>query len=128
MQQFGRIVHRPVIQGQRQPRTIAQCRVSKPSAVLQNTGETGAVVQARGQAQSGGKCRAAQVYLEVSGDKKSTVADIQKQLDDVNIQFTTTPRNVQKYAEFMFDAGYIKTKPASWKDLYFPEIHDQPGS
>lgn len=71
---------------------------------------------------------AAQVYLNVSGDKKSTVADIQKQLDDVNIVFTTTPRNVQKYAEFMFDAGYIKTKPASWKDLYFPEIHDQSGS
>ena len=71
---------------------------------------------------------AAQVYLNVSGDKKSTVADILKQLEDVNIQFTTTPKNVQKYAEFMFDAGYIKTKPASWKDLYFPEIHDLPGS
>ena len=71
---------------------------------------------------------AAQVYLAVSGDKKSTVADIQKQLDDTNIQFTTTPRNVQKYADFMFDAGYIKIRPGSWKELYFPEIHDQPGS
>lgn len=71
---------------------------------------------------------AAQVYLDVSGDKKSTVADILKQLEDVNIQFTTTPKNVQKYADFMFEAGYIKTRPASWKDLYFPEIHDQPGS
>ena len=71
---------------------------------------------------------AAQVYLDVSGDKKSTVADIQKQLEDVNIQFTTTPKNVMKYADFMFDAGYIKTRAASWKDLYFPEIHDQPGS
>ena len=64
----------------------------------------------------------------MSGDKKSTVADIQKQLEDVNIQFTTTPKNVMKYADFMFDAGYIKTRAASWKDLYFPEIHDQPGS
>ncbi|MDB5809694.1 MAG: hypothetical protein JWN94_1816 [Betaproteobacteria bacterium] len=71
---------------------------------------------------------ASQVYLNVSGDKKSTVADILKQLEDVNIQFTTTPRNVQKYADFMFDAGYIKTRAASWKDLYFPEIHDLPGS
>jgi sulfonate transport system substrate-binding protein len=71
---------------------------------------------------------AAQVYLDVSGDKKSTVADIEKQLEDTNILFTTTPRNVQKYADFMFDAGYIKTRPDSWKDLYFPEIHDQPGS
>lgn len=71
---------------------------------------------------------AAQVYLNVSGDKKSTVADIQKQLEDVNIVFTTTPKNVQKYADFMFEAGYIKTRAGSWKDLYFPEIHDQPGS
>ena len=71
---------------------------------------------------------AAQVYLDVSGDKKSTVADILKQLEDVNIVFTTTPKNVQKYADFMFDAGYIKTRAASWKDLYFPEVHDQPGS
>ena len=71
---------------------------------------------------------ASQVYLDVSGDKKSTLAEIQKQLEDVNIQFTTTPRNVQKYADFMFEAGYIKTRPASWKDLYFPEIHDQAGS
>ena len=71
---------------------------------------------------------AAQIYLDVSGDKKSTVADILKQLEDVNIVFTTTPKNVMKYADFMFDAGYIKTRAASWKDLYFPEIHDQPGS
>ena len=71
---------------------------------------------------------AAQVYLTVSGDKKSTVAEILKQLEDTNIQFTTTPRNVQKYADFMHDAGYIKIRPTSWKELYFPEIHDQPGS
>ena len=71
---------------------------------------------------------AAQVYLNVSGDKKSTVADILKQLEDVNIQFTTTPKNIQKYADFMHDAGYIKTRATSWKDFYFPEIHHLPGS
>ena len=71
---------------------------------------------------------AAQVYLNVSGDKKSTVADILKQLEDTNIVFTTTPRNVQKYADFMHAAGYIKTRAGSWKDLYFPEIHHLPGS
>ncbi len=71
---------------------------------------------------------AAQVYLNVSGDKKSTVTEILKQLEDTNIQFTTTPKNVQKYADFMHEAGYIKIRPSSWKELYFPEVHDQPGS
>ncbi len=72
--------------------------------------------------------RAAQIYLTISADKKSTLAEIQKQLEDPNIKFTTTPLNVQKYADFMFDIGLIKTRAGSWKELYFPEIHDQPGS
>lgn len=70
----------------------------------------------------------AEIYLRVSGDKKSTVAEIQKQLEDPNIVFTTTPRNIQKYADFMFEVGSIKTKAASWKDIYFPEIHHLPGN
>ena len=73
------------------------------------------------------KKHAAEIYLRVSGDKKSTVAEIQKQLEDPNIVFTTTPRNIQKYADFMFDVGSIKTKATSWKDIYFSEIHHLPG-
>ncbi len=33
-----------------------------------------------------------------------------------------------KYAEFMHKVGTIKEAPASWKDLFFPEIHDKAGS
>jgi len=33
-----------------------------------------------------------------------------------------------KYAEFMHDSGSLKNRPASWKDLFFPEIHGAPGS
>ena len=69
------------------------------------------------------KKQAAEIYLRISGDKKSTVAEIQKQIEDPNLVFTATPRNIQKYADFMFDVGSIKTKAASWKDIYFPEIH-----
>jgi NitT/TauT family transport system substrate-binding protein len=71
---------------------------------------------------------AAQVYLSMANDKKSTLADIQKQLEDPNIQFTTHATNVKKYSDFMFDIGLVKTRANSWKDLYFPDIHDQPGS
>jgi NitT/TauT family transport system substrate-binding protein len=33
-----------------------------------------------------------------------------------------------KYADFMFSTGSMKTKPASWKDLFFPNVHGTPGS
>ena len=74
------------------------------------------------------KKQAAEIYLRISGDKKSTVAEIQKQIEDPNLVFTATPRNIQKYADFMFDVGSIKTKAASWKDIYFHEIHHLPGN
>jgi len=35
---------------------------------------------------------------------------------------------VMKYAEFMHRIGTLKNLPASWKDLFFPEIHGVPGS
>ena len=74
------------------------------------------------------KKRAAEIYLRISGDKKSTVAELQKDLEDPNLVFTTTPKNIQKYADFMFDVGTIKTKVSSWKDVYFPEVHHLPGN
>jgi len=27
----------------------------------------------------------------------------------------------------MYKIGSIKTKPSSWKDLFFPEVHNLPG-
>ena len=74
------------------------------------------------------KKAAAEMYLKVSGDKKSTVAEIQKQIEDPNLLFTTTPRNIQKYADFMFEVGSIKTRANSWRDIYFSEVHKLPGS
>ena len=49
-------------------------------------------------------------------------------IGDPAVKFTTTPENVMKYAEFMHRTGTIKTLPASWKELFFPEIHGVPGS
>ncbi len=43
-------------------------------------------------------------------------------------EFTVTPRNTMKYAEFMHKVGALKTKASSWKDYFFPEIHDLSGS
>jgi NitT/TauT family transport system substrate-binding protein len=33
-----------------------------------------------------------------------------------------------KYVDFMLKIGTIKTRPSTWKDIFFPEIHDVHGS
>ncbi len=70
---------------------------------------------------------AAETYLRLSKDKDS-LDDILKMLNDPNIVYTTTPNNVTKYVSFMHKIGSIKVKPESWKDLFFPNVHGQPGS
>ena len=44
------------------------------------------------------------------------------------VTWTMTPEQTMKYARFMQEVGSIKTAPKSWQDLFFPEIHDLPGS
>jgi NitT/TauT family transport system substrate-binding protein len=73
------------------------------------------------------KKAAAQAYLRVSKDKDS-LDDIVKMLNDPQVKFTTTPQNVTKYVDFMNRTGAIKVKPASWKDMFFPNVHNLPGS
>lgn len=70
---------------------------------------------------------AAEAYLRISKDKDS-LENIQKMLDDPQVKYTTTPQNVTKYVDFMQRIGSIKAKPASWKDLFFPNVHNLPGS
>jgi NitT/TauT family transport system substrate-binding protein len=38
------------------------------------------------------------------------------------------PQNAMKFAAFMASVGTLKEAPKSWKDLFFPEVHDLPGS
>jgi len=74
------------------------------------------------------KQRAAEIYLRAMDDRKTPVAEILGILDRPEISFTTTPQNVTKLAAFMHRTGRIKHDPQSWQDLFFPEIHDHPGS
>lgn len=70
---------------------------------------------------------AAEAYLRISKDKDS-LDDVLKMLNDPEVKYTTTPENVIKYVDFMNKIGSIKAKPASWKDLFFPNVHNLPGS
>jgi NitT/TauT family transport system substrate-binding protein len=70
---------------------------------------------------------AADAYLRISKDKDSE-ENILKMLNDPKVKYTTTPENVLKYVDFMNKIGSIKAKPASWKDLFFPNAQALPGS
>jgi NitT/TauT family transport system substrate-binding protein len=75
------------------------------------------------------KKTAAEILLASTGGEKGfSVNEIVEVLNDPHVKFTTTPENVMKYATFMHDVGSIKNRPASWKDLFFPEIHGAPGT
>ena len=74
------------------------------------------------------KQRAAEIYLAAMDDKKTPVAEILDMLDKPEISFTTTPQNITRFAAFMQRTGRIKHEAKSWQDLFFPEIHDRPGS
>ena len=70
---------------------------------------------------------AAQIYLTATRDKNSLDA-LEKMVADPDVDYTTTPVSVMKIVDFMYKVGRIKTKPASWKDMFFPEAYGLNGS
>jgi NitT/TauT family transport system substrate-binding protein len=73
------------------------------------------------------KKRAAALYLTMSNDKKTTAEEVFAMMTSEGFEYTRTPMKVGKLFDFMARIGTIKTKPASWKDLFFPEAHGLPG-
>src|SRR5258708_370407 len=74
------------------------------------------------------KHAAAQILLDSPDGKGSTLGEIAEIVEDPDVRFTTAPQNVMTYATFLADVGQIKTRPAMWQDMFFPEIHDAGGS
>lgn len=70
---------------------------------------------------------AARIYL-VEDKSNLDFAFIRGLIVDPAAKFTTTPLNSMKYANFLHKIGTIRNQPESWKDLFFPELHDEPGS
>jgi NitT/TauT family transport system substrate-binding protein len=104
--------------------TTAKFREQNPkvyAAVLKAIDEANQMIAADRKA-------AAELLLASTNDKGFSVQEIVNVLSDPHIKFTTTPENLMKYADFMHAIGSIKNRPASWKDMFFPEIHGAPGS
>jgi len=44
------------------------------------------------------------------------------------VSWTMAPQGTLTYARFMREAGSVKTAPAQWQDMFFPEVHGLGGS
>ncbi len=70
---------------------------------------------------------AAKLYLKAANSTDS-VDFINNIVTDPKVKFTMTPKNTTKYSDFLYEVGAIKTKPDSWKDMFFDNVHKLPGS
>jgi NitT/TauT family transport system substrate-binding protein len=70
---------------------------------------------------------AVRIYLE-EDEAKLDPDFLLKLVTSPEAKYTTTPLNVTKYATFLAKTGAVKVKADSWKDLFFPEVHAEPGS
>lgn len=73
------------------------------------------------------KRAAAQYWIEDS-KSKLPLEMVHKIVAGPQVEWTMTPNNTMKYATFMHKVGTIPAAPASWKDLFFPEIYSLSGS
>ena len=44
------------------------------------------------------------------------------------VEYSMVPKNLMKFVDFKHKIGAIKVKPDSWKDLFFSNVHNLPGS
>jgi NitT/TauT family transport system substrate-binding protein len=76
---------------------------------------------------NGDKRKAAQIYVEEEQAKDAPDV-IERIISAPQVEFSVVPNGTMKYADFMHKVGRIKRWPEKWSDLFFPEIHDRPGS
>jgi NitT/TauT family transport system substrate-binding protein len=66
------------------------------------------------------KKRAAEIYLKASGDKMP-VDELTGILNDPAIRYTMQLEGIGSFVDFMAKTGILKSPPASWRDMFFPE-------
>jgi NitT/TauT family transport system substrate-binding protein len=70
---------------------------------------------------------AARIYIDLAKVKTSE-DEMLRMLGDPDTHYAAAPEGVMTYANFMADIGTLKLRPPGWKDLFFPAVHDRPGS
>ena len=69
----------------------------------------------------------AQSWIADTGSKLP-LETVTKVVTGKNVEWTMTPAATMKFAKFMRKVGTTKHEPASWKDMFFPEIAGLNGS
>ena len=59
---------------------------------------------------------------------KLTVPEVLGFIGDPAYKYFARPLNTMQFADFMYRVGKVKKKPATWQDMFFPEIYDLQGS
>ena len=72
------------------------------------------------------KRRAAKLYMEMTKEKKLSEDHVVAIISAPGFDFTKVPKTF-KFAEFMHHIGALKTRPESWKDLFYSEAHSLAG-
>ena len=70
---------------------------------------------------------AAETYLTLVKER-ATADEVAQLLTQQGAIFQAAPIRTMVYAEYMAKAGFIKPTPKSWKDYFFPLLHDRNGS
>ncbi|SMO93500.1 ABC transporter substrate-binding protein [Paracoccus laeviglucosivorans] len=65
--------------------------------------------------------RAAELYLQISGDKLDK-QDVVALLKDRGTIFSTKPQGTLEVVQYMADTGLIPKRPETLQDMFFPEI------
>jgi NitT/TauT family transport system substrate-binding protein len=73
------------------------------------------------------KADAAKLYVRATKSKESD-KEILDMLNDPKGGFSLTPKKSTVFSDFLFKTKAIQTNPGSWKDLYFPYVHNLKGS
>ena len=102
------------------PKRFVDANPKVMEAFLAAQDEANALIQAN-------KREAAEIFVR-SSKVKVSVDEVVKMLEDPDTQFSTTPNKVMDFADFLHLAGSIKSKPASWTELFIPQIHARQGS
>lgn len=69
----------------------------------------------------------AETYLSMVKER-ATVDEVVQLLSQPGAIYQAAPIGTMVYAQYMAKSGFIKPAPKSWKDYFFPLLHDRDGS
>ena len=72
--------------------------------------------------------RAAAIYIKYEKSKLAPDLIAAVLADKASLRFSLAPEQSLPIAEFLARINAIRTKPAGWKDFFFPDIHAENGS